>query len=66
MRDLGSVWRGLLAMKWPYVKPKPRWAINCKRCHWGFWLHYWTPVWHQGRGPYLTVGLGIVAVYRGY
>jgi hypothetical protein len=31
-----------------------------------FWFHFWTPKWHEGRGPYLSVGLGIVAIYRGY
>jgi len=63
MRKLGSVWRGLTVMKRPFAKPKPGWAIRfCK----GFWAHWWTPVWHNGRGPYLSVGLGLIAIYRGY
>ena len=31
-----------------------------------WWCHIWTPVWHKGRGPYITIGLGRVAFYRGY
>ena len=31
-----------------------------------FWFNYWTPVWHEGRGPYITLGLGLIAFYRGY
>jgi hypothetical protein len=30
------------------------------------WLHIWTPVWHKGRGPYITIGLFGIAFYRGY
>lgn len=33
---------------------------------WGWWLHIWTPIWHEGRGPYVSIGLGPVAVGRGY
>jgi hypothetical protein len=62
MRDIGSVIRGLKAMtnRWDIFK---YWAVKPRR---GFWLHYWTPIWHKGRGPYLTWGLGIIAIYRGY
>jgi len=31
-----------------------------------FWWHWRTPCWHEGRGPYITIGLGIIAFYRGY
>ncbi|GEM_PF-6262191 len=31
-----------------------------------FWFNYWTPIWHDGRGPYITMGLGLIAFYRGY
>ena len=31
-----------------------------------FWVYCWTPAWHAGRGPYVSLGLWIVAVYRGY
>jgi hypothetical protein len=32
----------------------------------GWWLSYWTPTWHEGRGPYVTIGLGVVEIMRGY
>jgi hypothetical protein len=63
MRSLGSVYRGLRAMRQPYPDPQPGWAIRWQR---GWWLHYWTPTWHEGRGPYLSMCIGIVAIYRGY
>lgn len=57
----GSTWRGLRAMRFPNAA---RWSV---RFGWrGFWCHLWTPVWHEGRGPYVTLGLGCVQVYRGY
>jgi len=45
-----------------------------------FWFHWWTPSWHRhikphcepstnttvSRGPYVTIGLWIIAIYRGY
>jgi len=47
---------------------------NCEPAKWHisklarkkFWLDIWTPSWHQGRGPYLSVGLYFFAIYRGY
>ena len=61
--SLGSVYRGLRAMssKREFFR---HWGI-----YWGrtrFWCHLWTPMWHKGRGPYVTIGLGCVAVCRGY
>jgi len=45
------------------VYPGKHWEIpRGKR----WWLHYWTPAWHKGRGPYLSIGLGWFAIYRGY
>lgn len=66
MRDMGSVCRGILAIRLPYAEPRPWWTFNFKRCHWGFWAHWWTPIWHEGRGPYISIGLGICGIYRGY
>jgi hypothetical protein len=40
-----------------------KWSVARKR---GWHFHFWTPAWHQGRGPYLSLGLGWFAVYRGY
>lgn len=31
-----------------------------------FWLHAWTPGWHDGNGPYLSCGVWLFAVYRGF
>lgn len=30
------------------------------------WLHMWTPKWHKGRGPYITIGIICFRVIRGY
>lgn len=48
--------------------------VTIRRVHYGvrrlrefkFWFHWWTPVWHEGRGPYISIGLGLFGVYRGY
>ncbi len=32
----------------------------------GFWWHWWTPDWHEGRGPYVSIGLGWLTLQRGY
>jgi len=65
MIDAGSTWRGIRAMKRPFPEPRPRWKVRAGRVG-GWWCHLWTPVWHEGRGPYVTIGLGVVAIYRGY
>ena len=31
-----------------------------------FWLSGFTPVWHEGRGPYISIGLYFFGLYRGY
>lgn len=60
--DARSVWRGLCAMT--PERSQAKWAVKWfpKRC----WIHAWTPVWHNGRGPYLTCGIYILAIYRGF
>ena len=61
-RDYGSVRRGVKAM--PRKLDLLRmWSA---RRSLGFWAHWWTPTWHDGRGPYVSIGLGFFAVYRGY
>lgn len=57
-------------MKWLNLEPRqPGWAVKCQigwrpgPRWWGVWF---TPEWHKGRGPYVSIGLGIIAVYRGY
>lgn len=63
--NLRSTRAGIRAMQRPFPadETQPKWAIRCSR---GFWCHLWTPIWHKGRGPYVTIGLGLFAIYRGY
>lgn len=64
--DLGGFYRGIRAMKRGHGKVNYaiRWMRPKRTPH--FWAHIWTPRWHEGRGPYITIGLGLVAIYRGY
>jgi len=32
----------------------------------GYWFHWWTPIWHFRKGPYITIGLWKFRLYRGY
>jgi hypothetical protein len=32
----------------------------------GFWYDWWTPRFHEGRGPYITASLYVIAIFRGY
>lgn len=74
MIKLGSFIRGIAAVKLPYCDPRPGWAFErLGRQPYGisgmrrrFWCELWTPAWHQGRGPYISVGFGLFAIYRGY
>ncbi len=58
----GSVYRGLRVMT---VSLFSLWEVKWGLCN-GFWTKAWTPTWHKGRGPYVTIGLGIVRIARGY
>ena len=31
-----------------------------------WWFHWWTPTWHFGKGPYVTIGFWKLRIYRGY
>jgi hypothetical protein len=69
MRDWRSFWRGIQV--WKPRRRHVNYAVRrigpgLTRQRPRFWLHAWTPMWHEGRGPYLSVGIGWVAVYRGY
>lgn len=61
MCNWGSFCRGLRA--WRPRSGKVNYAVRRNK---GFWLHLWTPIWHEGRGPYISIGLGKFAFYRGY
>ena len=30
------------------------------------WIILWTPSWHENRGPYVSIGLLFLKIYRGY
>ena len=67
MHSLSSVWRGIRIMHRPIPGLLQRWHI--RRLHGArqrFWLHYWTPAWHEGRGPYFNIALGVIQIARGY
>ena len=32
----------------------------------GWWFEWWTPTWHFGKGPYITIGFWRLRFYRGY
>jgi len=59
--DVVSVYRGMRHMS---ALNNARWSVKWmpKR----FWLHAWTPVWHNNNGPYLSCGVYVIAIYRGY
>ena len=61
MFDFRSVWRGLRVMK---LRNKATWSVKFMPRR--FWLHAWTPMWQDGNGPYLSCGVWLFAVYRGF
>ena len=63
--DMRSFWAGTRAMRWPHehVNYQLEFTRGASR---GWWLCLWTPVWHDGRGPYVSVGLWIMRFGRGY
>lgn len=72
MRDWKSVIRGIKAMN-SKIEIFKRWSLRRikitrkeRKEYRQFWAEWWTPGWHEGRGPYVTIGLGYVAIYRGY
>jgi len=60
--DVFVSFRGL--MKWRPHGPPVSYAV--KSIERGFWFHFWTPMWHDARGPYVSIGCGRLAFYRGY
>lgn len=58
--------RGIQAMpdQFNFFKPK-YWFFYFHKTK-GSWLHLWTPVWHKGRGPYITFGCKYIRIIRGY
>lgn len=66
MINLNSFTKGIKAMpnKLHFLRPK-YWQIVCMKNQ-PAWCHMWTPKWHKNRGPYISIGLRIIAIYRGY
>ncbi len=63
--DLRSFWAGVRAMGWPHARVNYALSLlRGKSRGWSFCL--WTPVWHEGRGPYICIRLGLIGFWRGY
>jgi hypothetical protein len=48
---------------------RPSWSVRRTPRYRGaprWWWLRWMPAWHAGRGPYVSIGLGFFALYRGY
>lgn len=65
--DVSLSWRSLRVWR-PLVSGKVNYAVWRVDLRLGdrFWLQMWTPIWHEGRGPYVSLGLGWLAIGRGY
>ncbi len=63
--DLRSVWDGILAMR-RHAEPVNFGVDRTPPGASRWWFIAWTPIWHRGRGPYLSIGLGLFVIYRGY
>lgn len=65
MFNLRSFYCGIRAMYPSTSYPQAKWSVEL-----GWyrrpWCHLWTPIWHDGRGPYVSIGLGVVRICRGY
>ncbi len=44
---------------------QPRMTVRWRRDFCFFWS-WWTPSWHKGRGPYISIGIGFLRIHRGY
>lgn len=66
MTDWGSFWRGVRAWR-PLISGHVNYGMwRVRRGGGRFWCEVWTPIWHQSRGPYVSIGLGFFAIGRGY
>lgn len=63
--NIGSFCRGICVMKPLYKRKRVLYSVRLIAFR-PFWFCLWTPVWHEGRGPYISIGLGIIAFCRGY
>jgi len=63
MIKLRSVKKGIMAMT------KNHGHVNYEitfDMHRKFWIEAWTPIWHEGRGPYISIGIYFISLFRGY
>ncbi len=58
--------KGILAMpnQIDFFKPK-YWKILFRPSKRNS-IHIWTPVWHEGRGPYIMISIKCFYISRGY
>jgi len=58
--------KGIQAIEKPLHFFKPEyWHIEFHKTE-ATWFHIWTPVWHKGRGPYVSIGFKFFRLIRGY
>ena len=66
MIHIRSFRKGIQAMPNSIDFFKPQyWSIEFHKTE-ASWIHIWTPVWHKGRGPYVTLGFKFFQIIRGY
>lgn len=63
MINMGSVKRGIKAMTKDHAKVNYEISFGKSK---RIWCDAWTPVWHEGRGPYITMGFLFIRFLRGY
>ena len=56
--NLRSFFKGIWHMRWPHAKVNYGidWMVRRDRRDYT-WVHLWTPIYHEGRGPYISVGI---------
>jgi hypothetical protein len=64
--DLKSFFKGIFYMKIKHKKVNYSIRKLTNPHGKGIWLCLWTPTYHNGRGPYISIGLWFFAIYRGY
>ena len=74
MIDFGSTWRGIKEMRCGHREPAQWYVRILGGTLWAWRIHgvgpfhcdIWTPIWHDGRGPYVSIGIGPIGINRGY
>lgn len=61
--DWKSFFKGIQFMKWPHKHVNYAVDVHFSKRP---WFHLWTPVNHEGRGPYITFGFYFIRFVRGY